>query len=109
MARALAMSARSRPHGGYAPSVGFGVLDPYNAVIDAGRLAASTMTAAAGPEAVGAGARFGGGPPGPVSAMPPAGPLPALFWALLGVGAVLLVTVAAVGWRVSSQQLPKPD
>ena len=110
VARALAMSARSRPHGGYAPSVGFGVLDPYNAVIDAGRLAASTVTAAAAAAGgLGAGARFGGGPPGPVSAMPPAGPLPALFWALLGVGAVLLVTVAAVGWRVSSQQLPKPD
>ena len=99
VARALAMSARYRPHGGYAPSVGFGVLDPYDAVIDAGRLAASTVTAAGGQGAVAAGTRFGGGPPGPVSAMPPAGPLPALFWALLGVGAVLLVTVAALSAR----------
>jgi hypothetical protein len=29
--RALAMSARDHPKGGYAPSVGFGVLDPYDA------------------------------------------------------------------------------
>jgi len=58
---------------------------------------------------VGAGARFGGPPPGPVSALPPAGSLPAVFWALLGAGAVLLVTVVAVGWRVSSQQLPEPE
>jgi hypothetical protein len=106
VARALAMSARYRPRGGYAPSVGFGVLDPYDAVIDAGRLAAGAEPAAGG---VAAGARFGGPPPGPVSALPPAGPLPAVFWALLGIGAVLLVTVVAVGWRVSSQQLPEPE
>ena len=41
VARALAMSARYRPRGGYSPSAGFGVLDPYDAIIDAGRLAAS--------------------------------------------------------------------
>ena len=107
VARALAMSARYRPRRGYAPSAGFGVLDPYGAVIDAGRLAATTATATAG--GLGAGARFGGPPPGRISALPPAGPLPAVFWALLGVGAVLLAAVVAVGWRVSSQQLPKPE
>jgi hypothetical protein len=106
VARALAMSARYRPRRGYAPSVGFGVLDPYDAVIDAGRLATATAAAAGGQ---GAGTRFGGPAPGPISALPPGGPLPAVFWALFGVGAVLLATVVAVGWGVSSQQLPKPE
>jgi hypothetical protein len=52
--RALAMSARDHPKGGYAPSVGFGVLDPYDAILDAGKLAAVTTTAQAGPGLVAA-------------------------------------------------------
>ncbi|MGA9833084.1 MAG: S8/S53 family peptidase, partial [Trebonia sp.] len=48
VARALAMSARYRPHGGYSPSVGFGVLDPNDAILDAGTLARLTVSAPGG-------------------------------------------------------------
>jgi hypothetical protein len=47
VARALAVSARYHPPGGYSKSVGFGVLDAYDAVRDAGALA--RLTRAAGP------------------------------------------------------------
>jgi subtilase family protein len=112
VARALAMSARYHPAGGYAPSAGFGVLDPYDAILDAGRLAAAGAggAGAGGAGAVAPGARFGGEPPpGVISALPPAGPVTGLYWALLAAGALLLVTIVALGWRVSSQQLPKPE
>ena len=97
--RALAMSARDHPKGGYAPSVGFGVLDPYDAILDAGRLAAVTTTAQAGSGVVAAGAHFGGGPPGVISALPPAGPLVSVYWALMGMGALLLVAVVVLAVR----------
>ena len=48
VARALAMSARYRPRGGYSPSVGFGVLDPNDAILDAGTLARLTVSAPGG-------------------------------------------------------------
>jgi len=110
VARALAMSARYHPAGGYAPSAGFGVLDPYDAILAAGRLAATA--AATGDGAAGtvaAAAHFGGGPPGAISALSPAGPVTWLYLALLAAGALLLGAVVALGWRVSSQQLPKPE
>jgi len=98
--RALAMSARDHPKGGYVPSVGFGVLDPYDAILDAGRLAAVTTTAQAGSGVVAAGAHFGGGPPGVISALPPAGPLVSVYWALMvGMGALLLVAVVVLAVR----------
>ena len=110
VARALAMSARYRPRHGYAPSAGFGVLDPYDAILAAGRLAATAAAAGAGAAGtVAAAAHFGAGPPGTISVMPPAGPLTWLYLALLAAGALLLSIVVALGWRVSSQQLPKPE
>ena len=56
-----------------------------------------------------AGAHFGGRPPGPIRALPPAGAVTWLYLALLAAGALLLGAVVALGWRVSSQQLPKPE
>ncbi len=92
VARALAMSARYHPGGGYSPSLGFGVLDPYDAVLDAAKLARLTTTAPAGaPGTVAAGAHFGGGPPpGVISALPSAWP-----WYLAS-GALAVVAVAAL-------------
>lgn len=99
--QALAMSARNKPKGGYSQSVGFGVLDPYAAVLDADRLAKDTMTAAPGPGTVAAGARFAAGPrPGVIDALPPAGGAVYGYWAAIGGGALLLVlavVLAAAG------------
>ena len=105
VARALAMSARYRPRGGYSPSVGFGVLDPNDAILDAGALARLTVSA---PGTVAATAHFGGAPPGVISALPPVGRVAYLYWALIGVGAVLLGTGAALSarrlWKRSRDQ-----
>ena len=86
------------------------MLDPYDAILAAGRLAATA--AATGDGAAGtvaAAAHFGGGPPGAISALPPASPVTWLYLALLAVGALLLGTVVVLGWRISSQQLPEPE
>ena len=100
VARALAMSARYHPRGGYAPSVGFGVLDPYDAILDAGKLARDTVTAPAGPGGVAAGAHFRSGPPPAViSALPPAAPITGVCWALAGLGALLLAAAVALWLR----------
>lgn len=100
VARALAMSARYRPRGGYSPSVGFGVLDPNDAILDAGTLARLTVSAPGGaPGAVAAVAHFGGAPPGVISALPPVGRVAYLYWALIAVGAVLLGTGVALSAR----------
>jgi hypothetical protein len=92
VARALAMSARYRPSGGYSTTYGYGVLDPNDAILDAGTLAKLTPAASAGaPGVVAAGGHFGT-PPGVVSALPPVGAVAYLYWGLIAVGAALLVT-----------------
>ncbi|HEY7262301.1 MAG TPA: hypothetical protein VH589_12545 [Trebonia sp.] len=96
VARALAMSARYHPSGGYSTSVGFGVLDPYDAILDAGKLTSLAGTAPAGGSgAVKAGGHFGT-PPGVTSALPPIGRAAYLYWALIAAGAVLLVSDLAL-------------
>jgi Subtilase family len=92
VARALAMSARYHPSGGYSTAYGFGVLDPNDAILDAGTLARLTPAATAGaPGVVAAGAHFGT-PPGVISALPPVGAVGYLYWGLIAVGAALFVT-----------------
>jgi len=102
VSRALAMSARYHPKGGYSPSAGFGVLDPNDAILDAGQLARLTPTAAAGaPGVVAAAAHLGGTQPGAISALPPAGRIAYLYWALIALGVALLGAAAflAIRWR----------
>lgn len=98
--RALALSARYRPQGGYDPAVGFGVLDPYDAVIQAGKLIGIHLTAPARPGVTSASAHFGGGPPsGLITALPSAGARLDLYWALVGAGLALLLAAAVLAWR----------
>ena len=52
---------------------------------------AVTTTAQAAPGMVSVGAHFGGGPPGVISALPPGGPVVDVYWALMGMGVLLLV------------------
>ena len=105
VARALAMSARYHPGRGYSPSEGFGVVDPYDAILDAGQLARLTTTAPAGaPGTVAAGAHFGAGsPPGVISALPPAWPRYAAYGALGAVGAAAL----ACGGILAARRRPR--
>ncbi|MCL2581595.1 MAG: S8 family peptidase [Streptosporangiales bacterium] len=71
--RALVMSAKDKPSGGYDTQVGFGVVDPYDAVLDAATLAKVSTSAAPGPGVAAPGTHFGSGPlPGPVHALPSA-------------------------------------
>ena len=117
VARALAMSARYHPAGGYSQSEGFGVLDAYDALLDADKLAHLTATAPAGvPGTVAAGAHFGGGPPpGVISALPPAWPSYVLYGALVAVGAAALACAALLAARrrprraTALQQLAQPE
>ena len=96
VARALAMSARYHPRGGYSTSAGFGVLDPYNAILDAGKLTSLAGTApAGGSRAVTAGGHFGK-PPGVTSALPPIGRAAYLYWGLIALGGVLLLSDLAL-------------
>jgi hypothetical protein len=101
VARAMAMSARDKPGGGYSTQVGFGVLDPYDAVLDAGTLVRLSTAAAPGPGVVSGKARFGSGPlPAAIDALPSAKPEIIGSWAAIGVGAVLIVlAIVAIGGR----------
>lgn len=96
VARALAMSARYHPSGGYSTSAGFGVLDPYDAILDAGKLTRLSATAPAGASGAVAAAAHFGTQPGVTSALPPIGRAAYLYWALIGAGAVLLVSGLAL-------------
>jgi hypothetical protein len=90
------MSARYHPRGGYSTSAGFGVLDPYNAILDAGKLTSLAGAApAGGSRAVTAGGHFGK-PPGVTSALPPIGRAAYLYWGLIAVGGVLLLSDLAL-------------
>lgn len=105
--RALAMSARDKPKGGYSTTVGFGVLNPYQAVLDAGTLAKVTVTAASGAGVIAAGTHFGSGPlPGVIDALPPAGSAVSRYRAAIGAGVLLLViaVVLAVASAVRSRR-----
>ena len=95
VARALAMSARYPPPGGYSQSVGFGVLDAYDAVRDAGALARVTMAARPGASgAVAAAAHFGSAP-GVINALPS----DRADWALVGVGVAALACASVLAAR----------
>lgn len=118
VARALAMSARYHPAGGYSQSEGFGLVDPYDALLDADKLARVTATVPAGMTGtVTAGAHFGGGSPGVISALPPAWPSDLLYGALVVAGGAALTCAAVLAARrrrrrgptAVLQQLARPE
>jgi hypothetical protein len=61
--RALALSARYRPRGGYNTATGSGFINPAGALAEAGQLVKLSTTAPAGSGAVNSAATFGSGPP----------------------------------------------
>jgi len=87
--QALALSARYHPPGGYSTTVGFGLIDPYGALTEAGLLALQPKPPASA--GLPASAHFGTGPaPGPVVAAPRQAARAAAFGALTAFGATLL-------------------
>jgi hypothetical protein len=108
VARALAMSARYHPSGGYSPSAGFGVVDPYDAIVDAGKLAKLTATAPAGtPGTVAASTLFGdGSPPGVISVLPSPWPSYAAYGALAVVAAAALACAGLLAARRRPRRPP---
>ena len=70
VARALALSARDHPPGGYSPATGFGLINPAGALTEAGKLTGLRTAAAPGPTVVTPSARLASGPaPGVVAAV----------------------------------------
>ncbi len=66
---ALALSASYPPAGGYNTTIGFGLINPLGALHEAATLMKQRATAAPGPTALAAGARFDGTPPGVIHAV----------------------------------------
>ncbi|HEX3925256.1 MAG TPA: S8 family serine peptidase [Streptosporangiaceae bacterium] len=70
VARAIALSARDRPAGGYNTTVGFGLINPAGALQQAAALAKLTATAAPGAAVANPSARLASGPaPGTIDAV----------------------------------------
>lgn len=70
VARAIALSARDHPQGGYNTAVGFGMINPAGALHEASVLVKLRATAAPGPGVASPSAQFGPGPaPGAVDAV----------------------------------------
>ncbi len=70
VARAITLSARDHPPGGYNTTVGFGLINPDGALREASALATLRSTAAPGPGVASPAARLGSGPaPGVIDAV----------------------------------------
>ena len=89
-ARAIALSARDRSAGGYDVKAGFGLIDPYGALTEAGRLARLVSPAASG--GLGPAARFGPAP-GVIRAVHRSAARIAIFAAAAVLGVILLAAV----------------
>jgi hypothetical protein len=88
VARALALSARDRPAGGYSATIGFGLLNPAGALTEAGTLAGLRTTAAPGPSVVAPSARLAAGAaPAPIQAVHHS------VWKLAGYAVLMLAGV----------------
>lgn len=99
--QALALSARYHPSDGYDTAIGFGLINPYGALTEAGLLALGSGPAAR--PGLAASAHFGPGqPPGPVVAAPRQGTLVAVFGALTALGLALLRVAYLLNcrWRI---------
>ena len=96
VARAIALSARDRPAGGYNVTVGFGLIDPYGALIEAGKLVKLTSTA--GPAGLDPAARFGS-PPEAIDVVHRSAGILAAFAAVTVLGVILLAAGLVLALR----------
>jgi len=100
VARAIALSARDRPAGGYNTTVGFGLINPAGALQQASALAKLTATAAAGSGVASPSARLASGPaPGVIDAVHHSPVKLAGFGAAIVVGLACLLLVVPLARR----------
>jgi Subtilase family len=102
VARAIALSARDHPPGGYNTAVGFGMINPAGALHEASALVTLRATAAPGAGVASPPALFGPGPaPGVIDAAhPSAARLAGLGGAVaLGIACLVLAAALARRWR----------
>ncbi len=108
VARAIALSARDRPAGGYNTTVGFGLINPAGALQQATALAKLATIAAPGSEVASPSARLASGPaPGTIEAVHHSTVKLAGFGAAIVVGLaclLLAVLLARRGRRVQAAQ-----
>jgi Subtilase family len=102
VARAIALSARDHPPGGYNTTVGFGLINPAGALQEASVLSKLGSTAAPGPGVASPSARLAAGPaPGVIDAVHHSVIKLAAFGAAILAGLVCLVLAALLArrWR----------
>ncbi|MBO0787805.1 MAG: S8 family serine peptidase [Actinobacteria bacterium] len=108
VARAIAVSARDRPRGGYNTRRGFGLINPAGALHAAARLARLHLAARSGtPRAAYPSAHLAAGPgPGPIRAVHHSAGRVAGFAGTVAAGAVLLAFAAVMArrWRRASSR-----
>jgi Subtilase family len=95
VARAIALSARDHPAGGYNVKIGFGLIDPYGALIEAGRLAKQPGSVTAGLDPA---AHFGPAP-GVIDAVHRSAARVAVFACVAALGVILLVAAVILALR----------
>jgi uncharacterized protein affecting Mg2+/Co2+ transport len=100
VARAIALSARDHPPGGYSTAIGFGLINPAGALREASVLAKLRSTAAPGPGVVSPSARLFSGPaPGVIDAVHHSGAKLAAFGGAVAFGLICLILAAVLAWR----------
>jgi hypothetical protein len=102
VARAIAVSARDHPAGGYNTSVGFGLINPDGALQEASVLSKLSQTAAPGPGVASPSARLASGPaPGVIVAVHHSTARLAGYGGAAGFGLLCLIValVLALRWR----------
>jgi subtilisin family serine protease len=102
--RALALSARYRPAGGYSTTLGFGLINPAGALQEAAQLSRAHTQAAAGQAAT---TRFRPGPPLPaIDAVHHVRGKLAAYEAVIVVGVLCLIGALVLLWRRRSRRAP---
>jgi hypothetical protein len=107
VARAIALSARDHPKGGYNIKIGFGLINPYGALIEAGKLAklsATASVAADGSARVSSAAYFGSLP----KVIHRSTAKTAAFAGVLAVGVIVLLGAVGLALRRRRPTLVAP-
>ena len=100
VARAIALSARNHPPGGYNTTIGFGLINPDGALQEASVLTKLHDTAAPGPGVVSPSARLVSGPaPGVIDAVHHPRAKLAAFGGAIAFGLICLILAAVLAWR----------
>jgi uncharacterized protein affecting Mg2+/Co2+ transport len=111
VARAIALSARDHPPGGYNTTIGFGLINPAGALQQASALASLRDTAAPGPGVASPSARLASGPaPGIIDAVHHSGAKLATFGGAIAFGIICLILAAVLArrWRRPAAAAPAP-